>query len=149
MFLKENVEDPFELDESGRSAHAALKEALVSAPVLALPQVKGTFILETDASASQLGAQLIQEQVDSTFRPVGFWSRQCNTAECNYSPTEREALAIVWGIKVCRPYVERTTFKVRSDHQALRWLFSASPTDGNPRVVRWKLALSVYDFAVE
>jgi RNase H-like domain found in reverse transcriptase len=126
-----------------------LKDALTTAHVLELPQAKGSFVLETDASAPQLGVQLLQEQLDGTFRPIGFWSRQCNAAECNYGPTEREDLAIVWGIKVCRPYLERTTFKVRSDHQALRWLFSASSTDGNPRVIRWKLALSAYDFTVE
>jgi RNase H-like domain found in reverse transcriptase len=96
-----------------------------------------------------LGVQLIQEQADGTFRPIGFWSRQCLPAEQNYSPTEREALAIVWGVKICRPYLERTKFVVRSDHQALKWLFSTSATDGNPRIVRWKLALSAYDFTVE
>ena len=50
---------------------------------------------------------------------------------------------------MCRPYVERTSFVVRTDHQALRWLFSTSSTDGNPRIVRWKLALAGFDFTVE
>jgi transposase InsO family protein len=31
----------------------------------------------------------------------------------------------------------------------LRWLFSTTSTDGNPRIVRWKLALSAFDFTVE
>jgi RNase H-like domain found in reverse transcriptase len=50
---------------------------------------------------------------------------------------------------VCRPYLERTRYKVRSDHQALRWLFATSASDGNPRVLRWKLALAAYKFTVE
>jgi transposase InsO family protein len=148
-YLKEDTAEPFDLGVEALEAHQNLKTAIVTAPVLALPKSKGMFVLETDASASQLGVQLLQEQDDSTWRPIGFWSRQCNSAESNYSPTEREALAIVWGIKVCRPYLERTKFKVRSDHQALRWLFSTSTSDGNPRVLRWKLALSAYDFSVE
>jgi hypothetical protein len=45
--------------------------------------------------------------------------------------------------------LEKTIFKVRSDHQALRWFFSVSSTDGIPRVVQWKLALSAYEFTVE
>jgi RNase H-like domain found in reverse transcriptase len=53
------------------------------------------------------------------------------------------------GVKKCRQYLERTNFVVRSDHQALRWLFSTSSTNGNPRVIRWKLALSAYNFSVE
>jgi transposase InsO family protein len=148
-YLKDDVTEPFELDQEAIIAHEALKTAVTTAPVLALPNSRGKYILETDASASQLGVQLLQEQDDATLRPVGFWSRQCNSAEKNYSPTEREALAIVWGVKMCRPYVERTKFKVRSDHQALRWLFTSSTADGNPRLVRWKLALSAYEFVVE
>ena len=39
-FLKEDIEDPFELEEPGRNAHRDLKDALITAPVLALPQAK-------------------------------------------------------------------------------------------------------------
>jgi RNase H-like domain found in reverse transcriptase len=117
--------------------------------VLALPRKGGTYILDTDASAAQLGVQLSQLQEDGKPRPLGFWSRKCSAAEQNYSPTEREALEIVWGVKICRPYLERTRFVVRTDHQALRWLFSTTSSDGNPRIVRWKLALSAFDFTVE
>ena len=148
-YLKGDRDDTFELDAEAIRAHEKLKLAVTSAPVLALPNKEGEYVLETDASASQLGVQLLQLQPDGSSRPLGFWSRNCNPAELNYSPTEREALAIVWGIKKCRPYLERTKFVVRSDHQALRWLFSTSSTDGNPRVVRWKLALSAYNFTVE
>jgi RNase H-like domain found in reverse transcriptase/Integrase zinc binding domain len=88
-------------------------------------------------------------QADGSYRPLGYWSRHCTPPERNYSPTEREALAIVWGVKKCRQYLERTKFVVRSYHLALRWLFSTSSTEGNPRVVRWKLSLSTYNLSVE
>ena len=148
-YLKGDRDETFELDADALQAHADLKLAITSAPVLALPNKDGAFVLETDASAAQLGVQLLQTQPDGSYRPLGYWSRHCTPPELNYSPTEREALAIVWGIKKCRPYLERTRFVVRSDHQALRWLFSTTSTDGNPRVVRWKLALAAYNFSVE
>ena len=148
-YLKGDRDETFELDADALQAHADLKLAITSAPVLALPSKDGAFVLETDASAAQLGVQLLQAQPDGSYRPLGYWSRHCTPPELNYSPTEREALAIVWGVKKCRPYLERTRFVVRSDHQALRWLFSTTSTDGNPRVVRWKLALAAYDFSVE
>jgi hypothetical protein len=91
----------------------------------------------------------VEPITDGSYRPLGFWSRNCNSAEMNYSPTEREALEIVWGVKKCRLYLERNKFVVRSDHQALRLLFSTSSTDANPRVVRWKLAMAACDFTVE
>jgi RNase H-like domain found in reverse transcriptase len=81
-------------------------------------------------------------------RPIAFLSRNCNAAERNYSPTEREALAVVWAIKLARPYVERTKFVVRTDHQALRWLF-ASSHENNSRLVRWRLCLAEYEFTVD
>jgi hypothetical protein len=89
------------------------------------------------------------EQEDGSYRPLGYWSRHYNAAELNYSPTEREALAIVWVVKLCRPYLERTKFLVRSDHHALGWLFGTTSTEGNPRIVRRKLSLSAFDFTVE
>jgi RNase H-like domain found in reverse transcriptase len=72
-----------------------LKEVVTTAPVLVLPRPGARMILETDASNAQLGVQLLQEKEDKKLRPVGFWSRQCNKAECNYSATEKEALAVV------------------------------------------------------
>jgi RNase H-like domain found in reverse transcriptase len=138
----------FVLDSDAIQAQRDLKTSITSAPILALPRATGLYFLEADAFASQLGVQLLQEQPDRSFRPVGFWSRQCNQAECNYSPTEREALAIVWGIRMCRLYLEYTRFRVHSDHKALRWLLSVSVSESNPRLVRWRLALSAYDFEV-
>jgi transposase InsO family protein len=148
-YLKTEKGDASTLDEEALIAHEKLKDAVTSAPVLALPRPGAKMILETDASNEQLGVQLLQGDDDRTFRPVGFWSRQCNKAECNYSATEKEALAVVWGIKVCRPYLENMPFIVRSDHQALRWLFSVAVSDVNPRLVSWRLALSAYDFEVQ
>ena len=76
-------------------------------------------IIETDASANQLGAVLLQVDEEGVEKPVGYYSRQCNSAECNYSPTEREALVILWAVKMLRPYIERTRFTIRSDHAEL------------------------------
>jgi hypothetical protein len=106
-------------------------------------------IIETDASNDQLGVQLLRDDEDNNYRPVGFLSRHCNKAECSYSATGKEALALVLGIKVCRPYLENTSFIVRTDHQALRWLFSVAVTDANPRLVRCLLTLSSYCFEVQ
>jgi hypothetical protein len=104
-YLKGDRDDHFELDNEAINAHEFLKLAVTTAPVLALPNKDGAYVLETDASASQLGVQLLQAQLDGSYRPLGFWSRNCNPAEFNYSPTKREALAIVWGVKKCRLYL--------------------------------------------
>ena len=104
-YLKGDRDETFELDADALQAHADLKLAITSAPVLAIPNKDGAFVLETDASAAQLGVQLLQTQPDGSYRPLGYWSRHCTPPELNYSPTEREALGFVWGIKKCRPYL--------------------------------------------
>jgi RNase H-like domain found in reverse transcriptase len=74
-FLKADVSEDFELDEAALSSHRSLKEAIICAPVLALPKREGSFVLEADASATQLGVVLLQQQEDGKFKPIGHWSR--------------------------------------------------------------------------
>jgi Reverse transcriptase (RNA-dependent DNA polymerase)/RNase H-like domain found in reverse transcriptase len=57
-FLKGDRDDTFELNAEEIKAHEQLKLAVTTAPVLALPNNSGAYVLETDASASQLGVQL-------------------------------------------------------------------------------------------
>jgi hypothetical protein len=52
----------FELNEEALNSHTTLKKAITSAPVLPFPRKTGTYVIEADASPSQLGAQLLQEQ---------------------------------------------------------------------------------------
>lgn len=73
--------------EEQQRAFVTLKDRLTHTPVLALPRKTGKFLVDTDASATQLGAVLIQEQPDGTYRPVGCWSRILKGAERNYSTT--------------------------------------------------------------
>jgi RNase H-like domain found in reverse transcriptase len=148
IYLKDDIQDSFELDDAAILAHSKLKESITTAPILALPRPQGLYVLEADASAAQLGVKFLQQQPHEIMRHIGFCSRQCTAAEYNYSPTEREALAFVWGIMICRPYLDRTRFRVHSYQQALRWLFVVSMNEDNPRLVRWRLALSAYDFEV-
>lgn len=124
-----------------------LKRRLTSAPILALPHREGAYTLDTDASASQVGAVLLQQQPDGTTRPVGYWSRSLSPAERNYSTTERECLAVVWSVLLLRPYLEGTRFTVRTDHAALKWMLHMDSAHG--RLARWRLRLAEYDYVVQ
>jgi RNase H-like domain found in reverse transcriptase len=59
-YLKGDQDETFELDRDALSAHESLKSAITSAPELVLPNKDGVYMLETDASAAQLGVQLLQ-----------------------------------------------------------------------------------------
>ena len=131
------------------AAFEELKERLVSPPILGLPKRGCPYMIDTDASAYQLGAALLQQQDPdrpTDWTPIGYWSRTLNSAEQNYSATERECLAVVWAVGHLRPYVEGTRFTIRTDHDALRWLMTL--TDSSGRLTRWRLRLQEFDFEI-
>jgi len=56
----------------GLGAFEELKRRLTEALIVALPRRQGAYTLDTDASAGQVGAVLLQEQPDQSTRPVGY-----------------------------------------------------------------------------
>jgi RNase H-like domain found in reverse transcriptase len=73
-YLKDDIPDSLELDDVAVLAHSKLKEIITTAPILALPCPQGLYVLESDASAAQLGVQLLQQQPNESLRPIGFKS---------------------------------------------------------------------------
>ena len=80
-------------------AFLELKEALTRAPILMTPDWTLPFILQTDASSTGLGYVLSQVNSKGEEHPIAFASKKLLPSERNYSAIEREALAIVKGIK--------------------------------------------------
>lgn len=127
-------------------AFETLKAKLTEAPVLACPDFTQPFTLQTDASNYGLGAVLTQE-LEGEERVIAYASRHLNGAEKNYSATEKECLAIIWGIRQMRPFLEGYQFIVITDHLALKWLNSIESPSG--RLARWALELQQYSFVVK
>src|SRR5580765_527814 len=128
------------------NAFRALKETLISAPVLACPDFARRFVLQTDASTHGLGAVLTQYFEDGE-RVIAYASRTLNGAEKNYSATELECLAVVWGIRRMKGYLEGYAFTVITDHQSLKWLQRLESPTG--RLARWLFEIQQYDFEVK
>ena len=126
-------------------AFKALKEALISAPILAFPDFKETFHLYTDASNKGVGVTLGQIQ-NGRKVAIAYAGRDFNSAEKNYSTTEREALAVIFGIKQFEPYLYGRKFILHTDHHSLKWLMSISDPSG--RLARWSLLVQQYDFEI-
>ena len=60
--------------EDAMRAFDALKQACMSAPVLAFADYTKEFLLETNASKEGLGAVLSQKQADGQYHPVAYGS---------------------------------------------------------------------------
>ena len=110
------------------------------------PMREGKFSVHTDASDTGIGAVLYQS-VEEEERVIEFASRTLTSAEKNYSVTEKECLAVVFGIRKFRQYIEGEPFTVVTDHSSLKWLTSLkNPTS---RLARWALELQGHYFTVE
>ena len=129
-----------------QEAFEKLKQALVSPDIMAFPSVSGLFILDTDASDRTIGAVLSQLQ-DGSERVIAYGSHALNKAECNYCVTDRELLAVMFFMIQYKHYLLGRHFLVRSDHQALRWLFNLK--EPKSRIARWIELLSAFDFDIE
>ena len=128
-------------------AFETLKRKLVTPPILGLPKANRPYMIDTDASAYQLGATLLQQQNETEpneWKPIGYWSKTLTDCERNYSTTERERFSVVWAVTTLRPYIEGLKFTVRTDHDALRWIMTL--TDSSGRLLRCRLRLSEFDF---
>lgn len=137
----------FSWGESCEQAFTSIKQALISPAVMGYPMNNaGQFLLDVDASGLGIGGVLAQVQ-DGRERVIAYASRAMNTAERNYCITEKELLAVVYFVQYFRQYLLGRRFRVRTDHQALVWLFRLKEPSG--KIARWIEILAPYDFEIE
>jgi len=94
----------FEWTSGCEDGFRKLKEALVSSPILAMPNDRDPFILDTDACEVGIGAVLSQVQ-DGKERVIAYASRSLSKQERNYCVTRKELLAVVFYSKAFRQYL--------------------------------------------
>jgi deoxyuridine 5'-triphosphate nucleotidohydrolase len=75
-------------------------------------------------------------------RVIAYWSRLLKSAEKNYSPTEKEALALKDALVKFQPLLEGEKITAITDHSALTW--SKTYNNVNRRLMSWGLTFSAY-----
>ena len=134
-----------------KQAFRHVKKLLKSNKVLTHFNDQLPLLLECDASPYGVGAVLSHRLPDGTEKPVSFASRTLSKAESNYAHIDKEALAIIFGVKRFHQYLFGRHFEIKTDHRPLTHLFSESkgvPTMASGQIQRWALLLSAYDYTI-
>ena len=107
------------------------------------PSPDGLFVLDTDSSGNQIGAELSQVQ-NGVIRPICYASHVLMKQHRNYCTTRKELLAIVKFCRQFRHYLLGRFFLIRTDHNSLVWLTRFKYIEG--QLARWIEELSQYNF---
>ena len=105
--------------EAQRQALQEIKEKLSADCTMAYFDPNRDTEIVVDASPVSLGAILKQRGTEDDVTIVAVASRSQTAVEQRYSQTEREALAVTWGILHYHLYVYGHNFKVVTDHRPL------------------------------
>jgi hypothetical protein len=124
--LKKHV--VFHWTSETQASFEALKVALTSTPVLALPNFSKTFEIETNASAIGVGVVLMQDG-----HPLAFLSKALGPRNRGLSTYEKECLAILLAVDHWRSYLQCGEFIIRTDQRSLCWKYGHISAYFNPK----------------
>nr|GEW73931.1 hypothetical protein [Tanacetum cinerariifolium] len=128
----------FDWGKEHKLAFQTLKDNLCNAPVLALPDGPGDFVVYYDTSGIGLGCMLMQRD-----KVIAYASRQLKIHKKNYTTHDLELGAVVFELKIWRHYLYGTKSVIYTDHKSLQHIFSQKEL--NMRQRRWIELFSDYD----
>ena len=130
-------------------AFARVKEELSKETTLAHYDPAAPTKISADASSYGLGAVLLQ-QTTSQWKPIAYASRSMSDTERRYAQIEKEALASTWACEKFATYVLGMKFILETDHKPLVPLLNSKHLDSlPPRILRFRLRLSRFDYSVQ
>ena len=131
----------FVWSKSAMKAFAEIKERLIHAPVLVLPDFGKVFEVTCDASGVGIGGVLSQGG-----HPIAFFSEKLNEAKKKYTTYDREFYVVVQALRYWRHYLLPKEFVLYSDHQALQYINSQKKL--NHRHAKWFEFVQEYTFVL-
>ena len=139
MLTHKNVK--FEWSNACERSFQVLKEKLVTAPILTLPEPGKHFTVYSDASCVGLGCVLMQDG-----KVIAYVSRQLKTHEQNYPTHDLELVAVVFALKISRHYLYGESCDIFTYHKSLKYILTQK--DLNLRQRRWLELIKDYDMNI-
>ena len=136
----------FEWTPEAEAAFWGLKLWFVLAPILSQPDPSLQFVVEGDASDTEVGAVLSQRSPsDHKLHPCAFFSRRLTPPERNYNVGNWELLAVKLALEEWLEGTEQP-FIVWKDHRNLSYIQFAKRL--NSRQARWALFFGHFNFSL-
>jgi hypothetical protein len=117
-----------------QTAFDKIKQIVRRETLLSYPDFNQPFEIHTDASNTQLGAVISQNN-----KPIAFYSRKLQPAQTRYTTTERELLSIVETLKEFKNILLGQQIVVYTDHKNLTY-----KNFNTERVMRWRLLIEEF-----
>ncbi|XP_018914448.2 uncharacterized protein [Bemisia tabaci] len=139
----------FEWTTECQSALDFIKAKLCDKPVLEIYDPQKPMVVCSDASPFGVGSVLCHV-VNNLEKPVMYASASLSPAQKRYSQLDREALGVVYSVKKFHKYLYGKHFTLVTDNHPLKTLLCKGiPVIASPRIQRWSVTLSAYNFTVE
>ncbi|KAL0551536.1 hypothetical protein IC582_010625 [Cucumis melo] len=129
---------PFVWSKDCEDSFQNLKQKLVTALILTVPDGSGSFVIYSDASKKGLGCVLMQQG-----KVVAYASRQVKSHEQNYPTHDLELAAIVFAVKIWRHYLYGEKIQIFTNQKSLKYFFTQKKL--NMRQRRWLELVKDYD----
>ena len=129
-----------------RQAFEQAKESLQASSVLLHYDTDLPLVLAADASSYGVGAVISHMLPSGEEKPIAFASRTLTRSEENYAQLEKEALALVFGIKKIHRFLYGRRFTLLTDHKPLT---TGIPPLAAARLQHWALLLSAYQYDIQ
>jgi hypothetical protein len=139
--MKLTKKDAFSWTPEATKAFEQLKEVMCKALVLTTPEFTKTFIVECDALGNGIGVVLMQEG-----RPLAFESRPLKGTDLQKPIYEKEMMEILHTFKKCHPYLIGRHFKVKTDHDSLKYFLEQRLSSEEQQ--KWVTKILGYDFEI-
>lgn len=107
----------FQWDGQSRKSFEDLKKALLTPPVLQMPNFDEEFDMECDVSRNGIGAVLTHQG-----HPITFYSQNLKGKSLSYSAYEKEMLPILSIVRKWRQYLLGRRFTIRTYQKSIKFL---------------------------
>ena len=132
----------FEWTDKCEECFQKLKERLISALILIMPDITKPFDVYCDASKIGLGCVLMQEG-----KVISYLSKQLKQHEQNYPTHDLELAAVVLALKTWCHYLMGNRCEIYLDHKSLKYIFTQKEL--NMRQRTWIELIKDYDLDIQ